>query len=183
VLQLDKRLLLSFFIIVLLKPASGENREAGFLLKDFPVVYYQSGANTFRPGEIAITKIHGIEIAPVQAAEKGRPAEGVVFAHTLKNLGTVSELVNFKVIAAPPGSEVKITIGTDKSVKSLVLPEKGMINFWVLFKLPPSAELGKTYELKLEASLVEKDGDAYVGYDGELHGGKDEITLIDRIEL
>lgn len=107
----------------------------------------------------------------------------MIFAHTLKNLGTVSEQIYFKVKSAPPGSEVRITLGTDKSVSSLVVPEKGVINFWVLLKLPSSLEPGKTYELRLEASLPERDGDAYVGYDGELHGGKDAIEIIDSVEL
>ncbi len=161
----------------------GGKPKAGFVIKDAAVIYYNKAVFVSKSGSLAIHNIHGFEINPVYAIEKGRPGETVVFVHKFENLGNTGEKIGFKVISAPPGATVKIMIGKEVISGDLTVPEDAAFNLWFLCKLPVNARPDKDYTFKLRVSSREKDGDAYLGFDGRLHGGKDEITLIDRILL
>ena len=164
-------------------PVLGGKPQAGFVIKDTPVVHYNKGVLVPKPSGIKIRKIHGFEINPVYTIEKGHAGETVVFAHKFDNLGNTSEKLTFKVISAPPEATVKIMVGKETISGDFTAPEDASFTLWVLCKLPESALPNKNYTFKLLISSLEKDGDAYLGFDGRLHGGKDEITLTDRILL
>lgn len=182
-IKIRSLLVLAVAVISLARPAWGEKPKAGFVIKDTPVIHYNKGVLVPKPSGIEIRKIHGFEINPVYAIEKGRPGETVVFAHKFENLGNTSEKLIFKVISSPPKSTVKIMVGKEVISGEFTAPEDASFTLWVLCQLPESARPNKNYTFKLLISSLEKDGDAYLGFDGRLHGGKDEITLIDRILL
>ncbi|MFH1683419.1 MAG: hypothetical protein ABIA67_00905 [Candidatus Margulisiibacteriota bacterium] len=167
----------------LLKPAFGVEIKAGSYLNDFTILNYQKTKFfVFNPEDFDIKKIHGFNIIPVYKVKKGKIGETVVFTHTFENLGNASERINFEVASVPAGSDVKVKVGS-KYVKAVEVPEGATFDFEVLFKPPPLAAKSRTYFIQLLVSSGEKDGDAYIGFDGRLHGGKDEITIIDRIQL
>lgn len=170
-------------VCFLIKPALSIELKAGFSMDNFPVLFYQ--ANRFSVSgakELNILKVHGFNVLPRYKVAKIKLGKTAVFRHTFANLGNCSELVNFKLKSAPAGSEVKIRVGST-FVNNMVVPEGASLDFEVLFKPPPFALKGKTYFLQMLVSLTEKDGDAYLGFDGRLHGGKDEITIIDTVQL
>lgn len=176
-------LVLAVVVIFLTGPVWGGKPQAGFVIKDTPVIHYNKGVLVPNPSGIKIRKIYGFEINPVYAIEKGHAGETVVFAHKFDNLGNTSEKLTFKVISAPPGADVKIMVGKEVVSGDFTVPEDASFTLWVLCRLPEGAPPDKDYIFNLLISSLEKDGDAYLGFDGRLHGGKDEITLIDRIQL
>ncbi|MFH1347629.1 MAG: hypothetical protein ABIH22_02960 [Candidatus Margulisiibacteriota bacterium] len=157
--------------------------KAGSYLKDFTILNYQNSKfSVYNPVDFDIKKIHGFNITPLYEIKKGRVGETAVFTHTFENLGNTSARINFGVASSPAGSDVKVKVGS-KYVEEVDVPEGAAFDFEVLFKPPPLATKGRTYFIQLLVSSGNKDGDAYIGFDGKLHGGKDEITIIDRIQL
>ena len=146
-------------------------------------MFYQTNQCSLTEAEkLGIRKIHGFNVFPKDKTIKIKAGQTAVFKHTFENLGNCSEQVSFKLKAAPAGSEVKIMVGS-ASVSEMVVPEGAKIDFEILFVLPPQVLEGRTYFLQLLVSSLEKDGDAYLGFDGKLHGGQDEITIIDTVQL
>ena len=164
-------------------PALGDSPSAGFVIQDKPAIFYKGGVILPKPLDIKVSGIHGFNITPLSIVRQAKPGEIIAFRHVFENLGNSSEWINFKVKSAPPDSDVKIMAEDQELGGRMPVQEGAIFNIWVVFKTPDSAPLKKSYDVELMVTGQVKDGDAYYGFDGQLHGGKDEFTLTDRIQL
>jgi len=155
----------------------------GYFIRSVPDLQYQKGSISPPASEIEIQKVYGFEITPTSLALHGQPEETVVFCHSFENLSNCTARIDFDVKSAPAGSEVKIMVGTSESFEYLLVPESSVFPFWVLFTPPENSIENKNYTLKLTVSSSKKDGPTYTGFDGKLHGGRDEITITDTVLL
>jgi len=156
-------------------------------------IHYQGGFISMDQEEINVSNIYGIKLTPVDVTIRAKDKE-ILIPHSIENLSSSTAKVNIEVsvISSKEGWSVELVRDSNGNGKKELsegqnvpveqeIAEGATLSFFIKLRRPDKAKAGDIGYAVLKASCLRKDGLEYVGGNGVIYGGEDEVKSKDTI--
>jgi hypothetical protein len=154
-------------------------------------IYYKGGVISVDPPKVVISKIYGIRLYPsgITIETSGKSA---YFPHTIENLGNTTSKISVEIGKDDQAMGWSVELVEDENMNGVHeslesnplknnfdLGEGAKIHFFLKLTKPDNAKEKSICHAKIKAFTAVKDGGSYLGDNGIIYGGEDEVLSTD----
>jgi len=185
--------LILLFIVVLPGGAVAETAgtPAGVKIIGVAEAEFLNGEAFSNKIQTIVPQIYGLAISQLNlyaAVTKGEP---YYFPHQVENIGNGTDQVSLKAVDLPAGWRARFIIDDNKNgfhdknenkelIGKLKLSEGAVGHFFLEITANEEVKTGSIANVKIQIISSGRDGPAYLGSNGKIYGGDDEVSTTDR---
>jgi hypothetical protein len=140
---------------------------------------------------VIVNNIYGLKLYPVNVTIRSKD-KNIYIPHKLENVSSATTVINLKIEKMLPAKGwsaelIRDTSGDgehqwwegEKLSLSHKMSEGAALSFFVKINRPDDAVKGDEYSAIVKVSCLTNDGKSYIGNNGVIYGGEDEISTKD----
>ncbi|MFC1559717.1 hypothetical protein ACFL4F_01285 [Candidatus Margulisiibacteriota bacterium] len=140
---------------------------------------------------VIVNNVYGLKLYPVNVTIRSDNKEAFI-PHKIENVSSATTVINLKIVSVDPAEGWSAELISDNSGDgdhqwwenqkldlSHKMSEGSVLSFFVKIKKPDNAAAGDKGSAVVKVSCLSNDGNSYVGDNGVIYGGDDEVATID----